>query len=75
MTITIQTKVVLYRDQHPNDFIPLIIEIFECLHQQADNFFHQCANMAWLMKGFKGPPLLILRSFYRQKMLVALQKV
>ncbi len=63
-TITIQAKVVLYCDQHSNDFILLIIKIFGCLHQQADNFFHQCANMAWLVKGFKGPPLSILRSFY-----------
>jgi uncharacterized membrane protein len=32
----------------------------------------QCANMAWLVKGFGGLLLLILHSFYRQKVLVVL---
>jgi len=32
-TITVQTKVVSYHDQHPkDDFISLIIEMFGCLH-------------------------------------------
>lgn len=38
---------------------------FGCLHQQVDNFVHQCGNMAWLAKGFGGPPLTILHVFYR----------
>jgi hypothetical protein len=31
--------------------------------------------MAWLAKGFGGPPLTILHVFYRQSVLIALQKV
>jgi hypothetical protein len=46
-------------------FIPLAIKIFACLHQQANNFLHQCVNMAWSTKGFGGPYLLILHSFYK----------
>ncbi len=38
-------------------------------------FFHRCANMVWSMKGFKGPPLSIICSFYQQKVSMALQKV
>jgi hypothetical protein len=68
MTIMIvaQAKVVSYCNQHFEDhFVLLIIEIFRCLHEQVNDFFHQCANMAWLAKGFKDPPISILRSFYR----------
>jgi hypothetical protein len=54
---TIATKVVSYCDQHlEDDLILLVIEIFGCLHQHVDDFFHQCANMAWLAKGSRGPP-------------------
>jgi hypothetical protein len=50
--ITVQAKVVLYYNQHPkNDFILLIVEIFGCLHQHANDFLHHCANMAWSTKG------------------------
>jgi len=41
---------------------------------KVDNFFHWCANMAWTTKDIRSPPLLVLRFFYRQKMLVALQR-
>jgi hypothetical protein len=56
-----QAKVVSNHDQHlENDFIdPLVVKIFGCLHQ------HQCANMAWLAKGSRGPPLSIMCSSYR----------
>jgi hypothetical protein len=30
--------------------------------------------MAWLTKGFKGPPFSIIYSFYKQKVLVALYR-
>jgi hypothetical protein len=42
------------------------------LHQQANGFFHWYANMAWSMKGSKGLPLLVLHSFYRQRVSVVL---
>ncbi len=69
----IANKVVSYCDQHlKDDLILLVIKIFGCLHQHVDDFLHQCANMAWLAKGFGGLPLSILCSFYRQKVSMAL---
>jgi len=40
-----------------------------------DHVFHQCASMAWSAKGIDGLPLTILCAFYRQKMLIALQRM
>jgi hypothetical protein len=54
-------------------FLPLVVEDFKCLHQKADGFFYQYANMAWAVNGTKGPLLSILLTFYRQKVLVVLQ--
>jgi hypothetical protein len=31
--------------------------------------------MAWIRKGTRGPPLSVLRSFYKQRVLMALQRV
>ncbi len=76
MTIVIRAKVVPCHNQHlEDDFIPLVVDIFGYLHQQVDNFLHQCANMTWLTKCCKEISLSILHSFYRQKMFVALQKL
>jgi len=37
-----------YCDQHPIDqFLPLTIEIFECLHKQVYVFLHYCANASF----------------------------
>jgi len=55
-------------------FILLVIEDFKCLHQQVDEFFHQCANMVWGVKGTLGPPLLVLCTFYKQKVSMALKR-
>jgi len=63
---TIQAKKRLYHNRHPtNTFLPLAIEVFEWLHRQANNFFHQYASMVWLAKGPSGLPLVILCAFYR----------
>jgi hypothetical protein len=69
-----QTKDGFYRDQFLMDiFLPLAIEVFEFLHQQEDGFFHRCANMAWGAKGTRNFHLLVLHSFYKQGVVVALQ--
>ncbi len=66
MMVAIQAKKRLYHNQHPtNTFLPLAIEVFEWLYQQANNFFHQCASMVWLAKGLSGLPSVILCAFYR----------
>jgi hypothetical protein len=73
MTLVAHVKEGFYRDHYPtNMFLPFAIEVFGCLHQKANNFLHQCVNMVWTTKGTKGPPLSMLRSFYKQRMFVAL---
>ncbi len=68
VTIVAQTKIAPYCDRHlENDFIFLTIEIFKCLHQQANDFFHRRANITWSLKGFKSPPLSIIHYFIGKK--------
>ncbi len=74
--VTAHVKNGLYCKWFPSDmFFLLTIKVFKCLHQQADKFLHQCANMAWGDKGIGSLLLSILHAFYRQKMSVALQVV
>jgi hypothetical protein len=41
--IIAQAKVALYHNQHFEDhFILLIVKTFKCLHEEANDFFHQC---------------------------------
>jgi len=47
-----QAKKRSYHDQHPtNQFLPLVVEVFRCLHKQTDVFLHNCANAIWSLKG------------------------
>jgi hypothetical protein len=46
-------------------FFLLVIEIFGCLHQQVDIFFHRYVIITLVAKGFKGPFLSILHAFYK----------
>jgi hypothetical protein len=47
-----QAKERSYCNQHPtNQFIPLVIEIFGCLHKHVNVFLHDCANAIWSLKG------------------------
>jgi hypothetical protein len=40
-----------YCDRHlTNQFLPLAVEVFGCLHKQADMFLHDCANAIWSFK-------------------------
>lgn len=48
---------------HNDVFLCIAIKIFECLHLQPNNLFHQCANMLWSTKSFKNLPLSILHLF------------
>jgi hypothetical protein len=73
-TIVTWAKVVSCHNWHlKDDFIPLVVDTFGYLHQQANNFLHQCANMTWLTKCYREPSFSILHSFYRQKVFVALK--
>jgi hypothetical protein len=72
-TMGTQVKEGLYHDCYlVNVFLLLAIEVFRCLHLQSNSFFHRCASMAWTTKGTKGPHLLVLHSFYRQKVWMVL---
>jgi hypothetical protein len=60
------------------DFIATVIQhmcfsLLSCLGvftNMSTIIFHRCANMVWITKGTKGPPLLMLRSFYKQRVLM-----
>jgi len=65
-----------YRNQHPiNQFLPLAIEVFGCLHKHVNVFLHDCVNANWSLKGPKGFHLSTLVTFLRQKVLITLQKM
>jgi hypothetical protein len=67
-SLAVQVKKGFYCDHYSaNVFFLLVIEVFSCFHQQADNFLHWCVNITWIIKGNKGLPLSVLHSFYRQK--------
>ncbi len=54
----------LYHDHYlTNVFFPFVKEVFGCLHQQVNNIFHRCANMAWMAKGIEGLLLSMLHLF------------
>jgi hypothetical protein len=70
----IQAKKMNYYNQHPtNQFLPLVIEIFDCSHKHVDLFLHDYANVIWSLKGLKGPRLSTLVTFFRQKASITLQ--
>jgi hypothetical protein len=53
-----------YRNQNPTDqFLPLAIEVFDCLHKHVDMFLHDCANAIWSLKAPKGLHLSTLVIF------------
>ncbi len=61
----VQIKKWNYRDQHLVDqFLPLTMEVFGCLHKQ-DVFLHNCAHAIWSLKIPEGPLLSVLVTFFR----------
>ncbi len=62
-----------YCNWHPtNQFLPLAIEIFGCLHKHVDVFLHDYANAIWSLKG---PSSFYLGTFLHQKVSITLQKM
>jgi hypothetical protein len=48
----IQAKERNYRNRHPTDqFLPLTIEVFGCLHKHVNMFLHNYVNAIWNLKG------------------------
>ncbi len=65
-----QVKKQSYHDQHLVDqFLPLVVKVFGCLHKQVDLFLHNCANVIWNMKGPKNTPIIVLIIFFFNKKL------
>jgi hypothetical protein len=61
-----QAKERSYCNPHSTDqFLPLTIEVFGCLHKHVDVFIHDCANAIWSLKGIEGPRLSTLVIFLR----------
>jgi len=70
---TTQAKEKNYCNQHPtNQFFPLAIEVFGCLHKHANVFLHDYANAIWSLKALKGLHLFTLVIFHCQKVLITL---
>jgi len=54
----------LYHNQHPMYvFLPFAREVFDCLHQQVNIFFHQPNDMEWSTKCSGEPPLSYFACF------------
>jgi hypothetical protein len=71
-----RTKERSYRNRHPSDqILPLVIEVFGCLHKHVDVFLHDCANAILSLKGTKGLHLSTLVTFLCQKVSIILQRM
>jgi hypothetical protein len=63
-----QAKERIYHNRHPtNQFLPLAIEVFGCLHKHDDVFLHDYPNAIWSLKGTKGLHLAYLGHFFLSK--------
>jgi hypothetical protein len=71
-----QAKERSYHNRHPIDqFFPLTIEIFGCLHKHVDVFLQDCANAIWSLKGTKDLHLSTLVIFLCKFFLITLQRM
>jgi hypothetical protein len=71
-----QAKERSHCNQHPIDqFLPLVMEVFGCLHKQIDVFLHNCANAIWSSKGVESLSLFVLVTFLWQKNSITLQRL
>jgi hypothetical protein len=71
-----QAKKWSYPDQYlVNQFLPLAVEVFQCLHKDVDVFLHNCANAIWILKGLKGLLFFVLVTFFWQKNSITLQRL
>jgi hypothetical protein len=69
-----QAKKKNYHNQHLIDqFLPLAIELFGCLHKHANMFLHNCVNAIWSLKRLKGLHLSTFVTFFCKEVLVTLQ--
>jgi len=53
----------------------LAIEVFGCLHKHVDVFLHNYVNAIWSLKRLEGLHLSTLVTFFRQKVLITLQRM
>jgi hypothetical protein len=71
-----QTKEKSYHNQHRTDqFFPLTIKVFDCLHKHVNVFLHVCANAIWSLKEIEGPHLSTLVTFLHQKISITFQRM
>jgi len=69
----VQAKERNYRNEHPiNEFFPLAIEVFGCLHKHADVLLHNCDNAIWSLEGPKAFHFSTFITFLHQKILITL---
>jgi hypothetical protein len=71
-----QVKEKSYYNWHlTNQFLPLTIGIFGCLHKHAHVFSHDYANAIWNLKKLKGFHLSILVIFLCKKISITLERM
>jgi hypothetical protein len=72
----VQPKEKSYDNRHPIDqFFPLPIEVFGCLHKNVDVFLHDYPNAIWSLKGPESPHLSTLVIFLCQNGFIPLQRM
>jgi hypothetical protein len=72
----VQANEASYRDWPlANQFLPLVMEVFGCLHKHAYVFLHNCVSAIWSLKGLESPPLFVLITFLWQKNSITLQRL
>jgi hypothetical protein len=60
-----QAKERSYCNWHPIDqFLPLAIDVFGCLHKDVDIFLHDCANAIWSLKAKRAFIFLLWSPFF-----------
>jgi hypothetical protein len=60
----------------PTDqFLPIAIEVFGCLHKHVDVFLHDCAIAIWSLKRLEGVHIFTLVIFLCQKISITLRRM
>ncbi len=68
-------KIISYNWHPTNAFFFLVIEIFGCLHKQANVFLEDCANAISNLKESKSHPLFVLITFLGKKISIMLRRI
>jgi hypothetical protein len=72
----VQAKERNYCNWHlTKQFLPLIVEIFRCLHKHVDLFLHNCASAIWSLERLEGHHLYVSITFLCKFFSIMLQRL